>query len=56
MPGLGGVGVVSERRGERARARWGGLAAIRGLGSVFVLPRLLVVGVAGGGVGGGFRG
>lgn len=29
----------------------GGLAAIRGLGSVFVLPRLLVVGVAGGGVG-----
>ena len=30
-------------------AGWGGLAALRGLGSALVLPRLLMVGVAGGG-------
>lgn len=44
MPGLGGVGVVSEH-GQGG----GGLAALRGLGSALVLPRLLMVGVAGGG-------
>ena len=40
------MGVVSEH-GQGG----GGLAALRGLGSALVLPRLLMVGVAGGGVG-----
>ena len=49
-----GAGVVVRKKAASAGAGWGGLAAIRGLGSVLVLPCLLVVGVAGGGAG--FRG